>query len=697
MKTKDLLLEIGVEELPAGYIHNAVTKLNTYFADIFHELQLSYRQIQVFSTPRRIGLIVNDLQAKQLDSTEEKVGPAKQAAYDLNGELTRAAQGFLKSAGASEKDIYIVQTPKGEKIALKIEVKGSETEVLLKKLIPEAIELLPFPKKMKWKNKDLTFARPVRWLLILFGNEILELEFKNIISGKYTFGNRFLSLDNKIEINNIDEYEIKLKENFVIAQRNKRQELLRKRIEDLLIDSNLKLIEDAALFEIVTDLIEHPQPVIAEFDKRYLDLPERIITSTLSQHQKYFSLADSNGELSNKFLFVSNGDPQFSELIKLGNEKVIRARLEDAEFFYKEDLKTTLEEYVPRLSEVTFQEKLGSILEKTERIKKNADFISNLLKLPDFVKAKTLRTATLCKADLVTLMMGEKEFAKLQGYIGWKYAEKSQEKTPVPKAIFEHYLPRWQNDALPESMEGSIVAIADKIDTICGIIGVGMLPTGSKDPFALRRAANGVVQIIAEKGFDLNLEDLIRETFSNLKAKLAEPENNIDFVFDFMKQRINWFLREKGIDYDVIDSVMHIDHNHITDLLKRANALQELKKSSSFIDLVTGFKRVSNIIEKFDGSISVQKELLEENSEKKLFSEYHLLKKNIDEILKNSEYGKILLLLVDFGKYINEFFDNVLVNVESEKLRNNRYGILGMIRVLFLKVADISKIVIEGN
>jgi glycyl-tRNA synthetase beta chain len=697
METKDFLLEIGVEEIPAGYIRNAVDRFGKFFSENLAKLDLKYEDITLYSTPRRIGIKIKELQTRQADRTIEKTGPSVRAAYESDGNLTRAAQGFLKNSGADINDIYTVQTAKGDKIAVKFEEKGSETGNLLQELIPEALSIIPFPKTMKWNEKDFSFARPIRWLLILLGDETLDLQFRGLKADNFTYGNRFLSLDNKIIINKISDYQDKLTENYVIADRADRKKLLQAKIEKLMLGSNNKLIEDDKLLDTVTDLVEYPEPVIAEFNSQYLILPEKIITNTLSQHQKYFSIAGSNDELSNKFLFVSNGDPRFNELIKLGNEKVIKARLDDAEFFYNEDIKIPFEEYVPRLAEVTFQEKLGSVLEKTGRIEKIAEYLSQLLKLPDFVKQKTLRTARLCKADLVTLMLGEKEFTKLQGYIGWKYAERSKEIHPVPLAIFEHYLPRWQNDILPDSMEGSVVAIADKLDTICGIIGVDMIPTGSKDPFALRRAANGVVQIIAEKGFNVHISDLIEKVYSSLEAKLKSPQNNIDFVKDFMKQRINWFLQEKGITYDVIDSVMHIDHNLIPDLMKRATALQTLKASRDFINLVTGFKRVSNIIENYNGLSSVQEDLFIEDAEKKLYKEYLLLKDKIDYVLQEKKYEKVLELLIDFGKIIDEFFDTVLVNVDQEEIRKNRYELLLLIRKLFLNVADLSKIVIDGN
>jgi len=534
MDKKDFLLEIGVEEIPAAYISNATERLKNFFIEKLSEQKLPYGSLQIFSTPRRFAIRITDLQSSQKDQVIERIGPSVQASYDENGELTRAALGFLKGSGMSKDDILKVNTPKGDKIAVKFEKKGLSSEKILIDLIYEVLGKIHFPKTMKWKNRDFTFARPIRWLLALWGSKTIDLEHNSLRSGNFTYGNRFLSLKKKIEIDNINEYENILESVYVIPDRNKRKNIIKEKISTLFENSSMNLIEDDQLFEVVTDLVEFPEPILAEFKKDYLSLPEKIITSTLSQHQKYFSVEDEKGKITNKFVFISNGDPRFSDLIRSGNEKVIKARLDDAAFFFDEDTKIPFINYVSKLKEVTFQEKLGTILEKTDRIAEVTDYLCDLLDLPDFVKNKSLRAAKLCKADLVTLMLGEKEFTKLQGYIGWKYAEKSGEKFPVPEAIYEHYLPRWQKDKLPESMEGAVVAIADKMDTVCGIIGVGLLPTGSKDPFALRRAANGVVQIIAQKKFNININDLIDRSFGSLKTKLQNYKN-IGFVKDFMK------------------------------------------------------------------------------------------------------------------------------------------------------------------
>ncbi len=692
MDKKDFLFELGVEEIPAAYIAGTIKTIREYFETNLKKANLEYDELQLFSTPRRFAIRIISLQSQQKDEIIQRIGPSKEMAYTADGKLTNAALGFLRGAGAEEDDIIIKQTPKGEKIAIKKEIKGKSATTILIDLIKDTINVIKFQKSMKWGSSKLTFARPIRWILALFGSDIIELKFENITSGNLTYGNRFQKLDNPIEIKSTVEYEKKLAEVFVIPNRDERKEIIIKQINALFIDSDERVIENNKLLETVTDLVEFPTAVIADFDEKYLKLPKKVVTLTLSEHQKYFSISKHDGTLSNKFLFISNGDSQYSNLIKLGNEKVITARLEDAEFFYKEDTSQSLGAFVPKLSEVTFQQKLGSVLEKTERIKHITKFICDELKLGDVIKEHSLAGANLCKADLVTMMLGEKEFTKLQGYIGHQYALKSGEEKETALVIEEHYM----NGDSEMSLAGSVVAIADKIDTICGIIGVDMIPTGSKDPFALRRAANGVVQIISKNKFEIDIHKLINMTFELLKDKLDKPDNNKDVVNDFFKQRVNWLLKQKQIDYDIIESVMHLDHSNITDLITRAEALQELKKQEDFIKLVLGFKRVSNIIAEKKVTLIVKQELINEEMEQNLYTQYLDLEIKIKALLPKKNYREILEVLVDYGSTIDNFFDDVLVNVDNIEIKQNRYNILFCIQELFLQVADLSKLVVEG-
>ncbi len=734
MQTKDFLFEIGTEEIPAGYISAAVNKLKSYFTSKLKEAKLSYEKISTFSTPRRLAIIVIDLQTKQEDEIIEKIGPAKSIAYDENGNLTKAGLGFLN--GVDEKKICFKQTKKGEKIALKIQKQGKDTKLILSEFIKDVIKEIPFPKKMKWNQQQFSFARPMRWLLAICGSEDIPAEFNGIITGNISFGNRFQELENPIIINSADEYEKKLKSVFVIANRDERKRMIVEQIHLLFENSSENTLEDKNLLETVTDLVEFPTAIIAEFDEKYLNLPKAVITSTLSEHQKYFPIMyhkqsclcketnkiderkmyhkqsclcketnnkERNNEetnkivcytLTNKFVFISNGNPENSELIKLGNEKVVKARLEDASFYYNEDKKQPLESYVPKLKEVTFQSGLGTLFEKTERIMKIVTFLNNNLELIETEKKNSLRAAYLCKADLVTLMINEKEYTKLQGYMGYNYALESGESPETAQAILTHYQGGNAKDEFPMSKVGALVAIADKMDTVCGIFGVGLIPTGSKDPFALRRAANGIVQIIDSQKFEINLHQLIDKTFKILKDKLENPGNNKDLVYDFFKQRINRFLKQNGIDYDVIESVMHIDHSDITDLKQRASDLQKFKQREDFIKLVIGFKRVSNIIAEAKNLRVVNIQLLREKTEKSLYEKYLTLSDSLEKSLQKKDYEKVMENLVSFSILIDNFFDDVLVNVSDEELRQNRYNLLGKIRKLFLHVADIAKIVV---
>jgi glycyl-tRNA synthetase beta chain len=695
MQSKDFLFEIGVEELPAGYIKPALQKMESSLQNSFKEYKLKYKNFELFCTPRRLAVRVNSLQSEQENETIKRVGPTSQIAYNEDGSLSKAALGFLRGAGASAADIYEVETPKGNKIAVKIFKKGKSTQDLLPDICQKAITNINFPKLMKWGTCKQTFARPIRWLVAIFEEDLVNFSYAGVATDKTSFGNRFLKLENPVAITSAADYETKLNKVGVVSSFWKRKMEIENQLEHLFQNRDEQLVQDTKLLEIVTNLVESPQAVLADFDGKYLALPDKIITSTLSQHQKYFSVQNKDGSLCNKFVFISNGDPQFSKIIKQGNEKVIKARLEDAEFYFKEDTKQPLEKFVPKLADVTFQAELGSLWEKTERVQAVVKFICKEMQLANATCKNALRAAFLCKADLVTNMLGEKEFTKLQGYMGSKYALLSKEDPKVAAAIYEHYQPRGQNDDLPASLPGAIVAIADKIDTVTGIMGIGMLPTGSNDPFALRRAANGIVQIIGDKKLDIDLHQLIETAFANLNPKLPKQYNNKNKVYEYFKQRVHWYLKQSKLDYDVIDSVMHINYADIPDLKQRALDLQKFKANPNFDKLVVGFKRVSNIISEQKNFSELNTQLLQENAEKQLYEQYLALKAKVEEHLPQKNYSQIMQELVSFRTHIDNFFDEVLVNVEDNDLRQNRYTLLKLIRELFLKVADIALIVFE--
>ncbi len=689
-----MLLEIGVEEIPAGYIAGAARQLNSYVTNLISDHHLEHGEISLYTTPRRFAILVRDLQERQADQTIQRQGPAHNIAYDAAGNLTKAGQGFLRGAGATAADVFIKETPKGRYIAVKVHKPGRATPDILREGLPGVIGAMSFPKSMRWNRRELLFARPIRWIVALWGADVLETTIADLPATRVSQGNRWVSLDHPVEIAAPSAYVEALREAKALADRDERRRRIATQLDELFSDSDLRVQPDERLLDTVTDLVEWPTAVAAAFDPAYLDLPDRVIVSTLSEHQKYFAVR-RDGTLTHHFAFISNGDPACSDIIRQGNEKVVHARLADAKFFWDEDRKQPLVDFVPRLAEVTFQSKLGSVLAKTERIEKLTGSLAASLDLSDETRGHALRAAYLCKADLVTHMLGEKEFTKLQGYMGEMYARASGEPAPVALAISEHY---WNGDeADAPGLPGALVAIADKLDTVCGIFGAGMIPTGSKDPFALRRAANGILRIIARLELSFDLFALVEEDFTLLADKLDDTAKSRSLVRDFLIQRIEWLLKENGIDYDVIASVMHIDLADIPDLLRRARALQSFRRREDFIGLALGFKRVSNIIAESADETAVDESLLAEPAERALFAGAADLERDIDDHLEKHDYDAVLEDLTRFRATIDRFFDDVLVNCEDEALRRNRYSLLRRIRALFLRVADLARLVVDGE
>lgn len=693
MLTKDFLFELGVEEIPAGYIANIEKSIINRFENELKQAKLNYTQLASYTTPKRFAILVTDLEVEQQDEVVEKMGPATRIALAEDGSLTKAGQGFLRGAGCTEAESYIKETPKGSYIACKKEIKGKHVSQIITGFLPDLLTSLPCPKSMKWGESRISFARPIRNIVLMLDNEVIPFKYNNIASNRIVVGNRYLDLDICKEVLSPQEYLASLESISVIADRSLRVDKIKEQLKLLYQNSDKKIIEDNRLLELVVDLVEYPTAVVGYFEEKYLSLPDKIITSTISQNQKYFSVVNGDGSLSNEFVFISNGNPHFSDIIRKGNEKVIKARLEDAEFFFKEDTKHNLDTYVEKLKDVTFQADLGSTYEKVSRCLKIAEYIIDKLKLDN--RDEILRTVLLAKADLVTLMLGEKEFTKLQGYIGMKYALLSGETESVSLGIYEHYMPRGQNDGLPTSVTGAVAAIADKLDTVCGIIGVDLIPTGSNDPFALRRAANGIVKILDDRDWKLDIFVLIDLALAQLKDKLKEENHNQDILYNFFQQRIKWLLEEEKIAYDVIDSVIDYDFTDIAEIKKRALAIQKFKGSADFEGLVLGYKRVSNILTKEDNFVGVETSLFEDNNEKSLYEYFHLHEREISDNLEKQNYAEAMQVLVSARALIDNFFDQVMVNVEDDKIKANRLNLLSYIKSSFIKIADLEKIVVE--
>ncbi len=694
---RDFLLEIGIEEVPAPSLQPVVDFILSSFQKLMRDMGLQYAEVMASSTPRRFFLIAREMQETQPDLKVNKTGPAKKIAYDEAGNLLPAALGFLKKNNAKAEDLYIETTEKGEFIALSYVQTGRSTADILREWIPGLINRLPFAKTMIWNGSRLALSRPLRWLCVLWGSEILKAESGGVKSGNVTFGNRYLGLDQSLSVSSAGDYIKVLETNSVIADREIRRAKLVSELQRVDLDEGLKVVKDERLTDTVTDLVEYPTAVVAEFSAKFLSLPEKIITSTISQNQKYYSVQDESGRLSNKFVFISNGDPKFSDLIRKGNEKVVTARLADALWYFQEDTKKPLESYLPRLKEVVFQSKLGTMADKTTRIGKIAGYLCQNLAMDEENSTLVKRAALLSKADLVTTMLGEKEFTKLQGYIGKQYALAGGEDSRVAQAIYEHYQPRGTNDGLPQTQIGAVIAVADKLDSVCGIIGIGQLPTGSADPFALRRAANGVVQIIVERGWNLDFSALIDFALELVRLKPELTPSAQQDVQAFFRQRVEWLLRQLDLDYDVIDSLKHLSLGDLPDLKRRGLALQSFRSREDFLGLVIGFKRVANIIQTDQKFHSLDPSLFETEEEKELYASLQKLRAEISENLANSDYQRAIASLVDYGTSINRFFDAVLVNCEDPVLRGNRHALLRDIKEEFLRVADISRIVIDNE
>jgi len=690
------LFEIGTEEIPAGYIQNALINLQDSFTADLQEYGLAYEAIDLYSTPRRMAIKILGLSESQSDQTIQKTGPAKKVAYDESGHLTKAGQGFLAGAGATESDIITITTPKGEYIGVNVFIKGKESKELLPALMKNAIERIVYPKTMKWGSQRFMFARPIRWLLALYNDAVVDFEFCGLKATNQSMGNRYERLNNILPFSHIDEYPKKLKMVKVIADREKRKNTIRKQFDEF-ATQGIFILPDERLLDTVTDLVEYPTAVLATFDEKYLSLPPKIITSTLSQNQKYFSVVDSDGHLKNQFIFISNGDPAHSDIIRIGNEKVVRARLEDAQFFYTEDTKKPLIDYVLSLSEVVFHSQLGTLLQKTERISSLCKFLAHTIQVDQRQTDDMLRAATLAKADLITMMVSEKEFTKLQGYIGMNYALTSGETPDVATAIYEHYMPRGQNDSLPSNIIGATLAIADKIDTICGIIGIGLMPTGSADPYAIRRLANGVVQIIDSYDINVSLSDLIIQTYTGFGELITNVATQKDTVLQYLKFRIKWYLETENIDTDVLDALWAFEWDNIADIKSRARDLQYFKRLPSFETLVTGYKRVNNILEKNSSDTKVNISLLTQGAEIALYDSLKALQTAIRPLLREMDYKKVLETIVPFGAVIDQFFEDVLVMCEDQPVKQNRLALLAEIKDMFLGIADISRINYEKN
>ena len=686
MTTQNFLAEIGTEELPP----KALKKLATAFAENveaeLNQAGLSFDKVEWFAAPRRLAVKVLGLATSQPSKEVEKRGPAVSAAFDAEGKPTKAAEGWAKGCGITVEQAERIATDKGEWLVHRAVIEGQPTKNLLVGMISNALAKLPIPKTMRWGDKTEQFVRPVHTVTLLLGNELIEGEILGVASGTTVRGHRFLG-EREFQISHADQYPALLKEKgSVVADFNERKALiLAKAQEKATALGGVADIEEDLLDE-VTSLVEYPNVLAAKFEERFLAVPAEALVYTMKGDQKYFPIYDKEGKLLPHFIFVSNINPEDPNKIIEGNEKVVRPRLTDAEFFFKTDLKQRLEDQLPRLETVLFQQQLGTLRDKTARIEQLAGEIAKQIGADE---AKAKRAGLLSKCDLMTNMVFE--FTDTQGVMGMHYARHDGEDEEVAAALNEQYMPRFAGDELPKSLVASSVALADKFDTLTGIFGIGQAPKGSADPFALRRAALGALRIIVEKNLPLDLSDLVATSAKLFGDKLTNS-NVVEEVVDFMLGRFRAWYQDEGIAVDVIQAVLARRPTRPADFDARVRAVSHFRTLDSAEALAAANKRVSNILAKVEGEISseIDRTLLVEVEEKALAEQVITLQAELAPLFEKGEYQTALDRLAGLREVVDNFFDKVMVNAEDPKLRQNRQAILNNLRNLFLQVADIS-------
>lgn len=685
MTTQNFLVEIGTEELPP----KALKTLATSFADNveaeLNQAGLSFDKIEWFAAPRRLAVKVLNLATQQPSKEIEKRGPAVSAAFDAEGKPTKAAEGWARGCGITVDQAERIATDKGEWLVHRAKIEGQPTKNLLNDIVANALAKLPIPKPMRWADKTVQFIRPVHTVTMLLGDELIEGEILGVASARTIRGHRFLG-EKEFEIQHADQYPQLLREKgSVVADFNERKaEILAKSQAKATALGGVADIEES-LLEEVTSLVEYPNVLAAKFEERFLAVPAEALVYTMKGDQKYFPIYDKDGKLLPHFIFVSNINPEDPTAIIEGNEKVVRPRLTDAEFFFKTDLKQKLVDRLPRLETVLFQQQLGTLKDKTDRIEQLAGEIAKQIGADE---AKAKRAGLLSKCDLMTNMVFE--FTDTQGVMGMHYARHDGEDEEVAVALNEQYMPRFAGDELPKSLVASAVALADKFDTLTGIFGIGQAPKGSADPFALRRAALGALRIIVEKNLPLDLEDLVKKSAALFGDKLTN-QNVVADVVDFMLGRFRAWYQDEGIAVDVIQAVLARRPTRPADFDARVRAVSHFRTLDSAEALAAANKRVSNILAKADAAIGeINLTACVEPAEKALAEAVLALRTEVQPLIAQGDYTAVLDKLANLRAPVDSFFDNVMVNAEDPALRQNRLAILNTLQDLFLQVADIS-------
>lgn len=688
--TKDYLFEIGTEEMPAHVVAKSVKQLADRTGKFLKDNGLSFKNIKTFSTPRRLTILVQELAEKQADIDEIKKGPSKKIALDKDGNWSKAAEGFVRGQNMSVDDIYFQKIKDVEYAYIHVKKEGKKaTEILLG--MDQIVKELAFPTKMRWGNYDLEFVRPIHWIVSLFGSEIIPVKILDIVAGRKTYGHRFLG--ESLVLATSDDYESALKSQFVIADANQRKNMILSQINSLCEKNDWQVKIDSGLLEEVTNLVEYPTIFSGSFNEKYLNIPKEVLITSMKDNQRYFEVYDHEGTLINHFIAIRNGNSDYLDNVIAGNEKVLVARLDDAQFFYDEDKKYPLSHFVEKLSSVSFHDKIGSMAEKMLRVKLIGEYIGEKINLSSSELADFDRAADIYKFDLVTNMVGE--FAELQGIMGTHYAELAGERKAVSQAIKESYLPSSADGDLPITKIGSLLSIADKLDTIIAFFGAGMIPNSSNDPYALRRSAYGIVRILINQSWNISIEDALKDIIALLKgktvAKLPNDEATQAEISDFIINRVKQLLQVKKYSYDVIDTVLASNQQNVANILSIADILQENHDDSKFKKVVESLTRIANILKKasFSEAEQINPDLFENNSEKALYDKINLLlDKSLDVKTLYSEF-------VQLQPVIDEYFDSNMILDKNEAVKINRLSQLKLIDKLALEFGDLSKLVIK--
>ncbi len=686
--TKNLIIEIGTEELPP----KALLKLSNAFSngiiDRIKQAGLSFADSKSYATPRRLALFIDNLECTQEDQVIDRKGPALQAAYDKDGNPTKAAEGFARSCGTTVDQLDKLETDKGSWLFYKVTQKGKSAAELIPEFVQQSLDALPIPKRMRWGSSNVEFVRPVHWILMMLGEEVIDTTILDIKSSNSTRGHRFYANED-MAIKCPEDYATALSDHCkVIPDFAQRREIIKEKTLAVADSLNGVAIIDEDLLDEVTALVEWPVPIAGDFEEQFLEVPQEALISSMQDHQKYFPVVDKDGKLLPHFITVSNIESTNPEAVKSGNERVIRPRLADAAFFWSQDRKNKLEDSIEKLKTVVFQNKLGTVFEKSCRVAELAKIIAERV---GACPENAARAAVLAKCDLMSDMVGE--FPDLQGIMGRYYATHDGEEAEVANAIEQHYLPKFAGDTLPTCKTASALALADRVDTICGIFGIGQLPTGDKDPFALRRAALGIIRILTENKYDIDLKLLLTAATAQLPGDIDQSKT-VDEVYSFIVERMKGYYADKGVSANVFDAVQSTNPAELTDFEKRINACIEFSKLDESDSLAAANKRIKNILKKVEGDIAetVDSSLLQEDAEKALADAVAAAEAKVAPLFEEREYTKALSELATLRTTVDTFFDNVMVMADDAAIKNNRIAMLNKLSNMFMQAADISRL-----